>query len=320
MKKKSGRYFLDFGSFWRKTFFLLIAIMWIPGTISSILGQENSGIHIAVLVSRTIRPYLEAVEGINEILIKNDQIEITILELGKIEGKSEELLKKSLSRKEYSLIIGVGPEASRFVTSVSDNIVPMIYTMVLHPERSALPSHCGISLDIPIEVQLKTIASALPSVRRIGLLFDPEYNSSFYREASTYASAMDREIVPLPVSSKSDISNVFRMTWPDIDGLWLIPDQTVISESIVQYVIKQALYNRRPAIGYNRFFYESGATLALVFDYKELGRQTASLALDLLTNGFCESKPPIFHVWQNRRVMDRLEIPPSELPGMEFGP
>lgn len=39
-----------------------------------------------------------------------------------------------------------------------------------------------------------------------------------------------------------------------MDALWLIPDRTVISESIVKYVIKEAFLRKVPVIGYNRFF------------------------------------------------------------------
>ena len=43
----------------------------------------------------------------------------------------------------------------------------------------------------------------------------------------------------------------------------MIPDQTVISEKIVQYVIKQALYHKKGVIGYNSFFIRSGAVVCL---------------------------------------------------------
>ena len=92
-----------------------------------------------------------------------------------------------------------------------------------------------------------------------------------------------------------------------MDALWLIPDRTVISESIVKYVIKEAFLRKIPVIGYNRFFYETGAALAFVFDYKELGQQCAKKALSILSGKNCLSTPPLFHVWVNAGVAGSLD-------------
>ena len=100
--------------------------------------------------------------------------------------------------------------------------------------------------------------------------------------------------------------------WGDVDALWLIPDRTVISESIIKYVIKESLFKVVPVIGYNRFFYESGAALAFVFNYEELGRQCAVEALKALSGGGCGKTTPFFHVWINTRVLKKLGIPVIE--------
>jgi putative ABC transport system substrate-binding protein len=141
-------------------------------------------------------------------------------------------------------------------------------------------------------------------------------------KAVTEAPFRDLKIVPLKVSSKKDIPVVLKQNWENIDALWLIPDQTVISESIVQYIIKDALFKKTPVIGYNRFFYESGAAVAFVFDYEELGRQTGRMAVSVLMGKACEKEPPVFHVWLNLRVIDKLGLDVSEkkFPPIEVGP
>jgi putative ABC transport system substrate-binding protein len=130
------------------------------------------------------------------------------------------------------------------------------------------------------------------------------------------------KIVPLKVLSKKDIPDILKQHWEDIDALWLIPDQTVISESIVQYIIREALSENVPVIGYNRFFYESGAAMAFVFDYEEVGRQTGRLAVSMLSGRACEKETPVFRVWLNLRVIDKLgiNVPEEKSPSIEVGP
>jgi putative ABC transport system substrate-binding protein len=166
------------------------------------------------------------------------------------------------------------------------------------------------------------IIRGLKSVKRLGLLYDPRYNSEFFTKVVAEAPSLEVKIVPLKVSSKKDIPGVLKQQWDNIDALWLIPDQTVISESIVQYIIKEALFKKTPVIGYNRFFYESGAAFAFVFDYEELGKQTGRLAAGILTGKACEKEPPVFHGWLNLRVIDKLgiSIPERKFPPIEAGP
>jgi putative ABC transport system substrate-binding protein len=91
---------------------------------------------------------------------------------------------------------------------------------------------------------------------------------------------------------------------------------------VVQFLIKEALLRNIPVVGYNRFFYESGAALAMVFDYRELGGQTGRLVLRALRSNICQSEAPDFHAWLNRKVLDKLGMEaPEALPApYEAGP
>ena len=130
------------------------------------------------------------------------------------------------------------------------------------------------------------------------------------------------EIVPLKVDSRKEIPSLLKNYLTDMDALWLIPDRTVISESIVRYVIKEAFMKNVPTIGYNRFFYESGALMAFIFNYQELGGQAAQKVLAALSDRACSDSVPLFQVWINKRVAEKLErnVPETILPPFVFGP
>jgi putative ABC transport system substrate-binding protein len=248
-----------------------------------------------------------------------------VFSLEKFKGKGRSVLIQSLSGETFDLFVAVGPEAVRFASEEAAlEKTPWLYTMVLNPPKVSgrTETACGVPLDIPAKRQLEMVAQGLTAVKRLGLLYDPRYNSEFFTKAVTEASLLDLKIVPLKVSSKKDIPTVLKQQWENIDALWLIPDQTVISESIVQYIIKDAVFKKTPVIGYNRFFYESGAAVAFVFDYEELGRQTGRLAANVLLGKACEKESPAFHVWLNLRVIDKLglSVPEKRSPPIEAGP
>lgn len=288
---------------------------------------DHNTAKVAVLVSRNIRPYAEAVEGISAIFAESPDRELEIFYLDKFRGKDRDVLSGELAEGEFKLFISVGPEATRFIwTDEALKNSARLYSVVLNPEKvlgTASPP-CGISLNIPIQEQIEMIESGLPGVWRVGLLYDPRYNSDFFEDAAVRSFYRGIKIVPLEVSSKKEIPGVLKDHWGDIDALWLIPDRTVISESIIKYTIKESLFKAVPVIGYNRFFYESGAALAFVFDYEELGKQCAMKALNLLSGEMCGKTDtcPCFHVWINTRVMKKLgiEIVEDYMSPIEVGP
>jgi putative ABC transport system substrate-binding protein len=308
---------------WRR---LLLAVLCSFLLSAAILhGEEISAQKVAVVISRDIRPYIEAVEGMSVALSETAGAKVQVFSLEKIKGKSQDMLIQSLSGEKFDLFVAVGPEAVRLIaeTPVPEKTT-WLYSMVLNPPSipSRTETACGIPLDIPVKKQIEIINQGLRSIKRLGLLYDPRYNSDFFMKAAAEAPSLELKIVPMRVSSKKEIPSALKQNWDNIDALWFIPDQTVISESIVKYVIKDAIFKRIPVIGYNRFFYENGAALAFVFDYEELGKQTGRLAANTLKGKPCEKEIPAFHAWLNLRVIDKLgiSVPEKKSPPIEVGP
>lgn len=321
---------------WVKFFAFLVLRVCGPGvplTVSCLIlfgllpayGNQSPTGRVAIVVSKNIRPYLEAVEGFESALADHADVKAQVFNLEKLDNEERVALFRGPNAKEFALFVAVGPEATSAVwKGVGREGTSKIYFMVLNPKKVFGPKErgCGIPLNIPVQTQVKMIGRGLPFVKRLGLLYDPERNANFSLKAADAAPFLDLTVVPLRVSSKKDIPSVLKHQWKDMDALWLIPDRTVISESIVKYVIKEAFLRKVPVIGYNRFFYETGAALAFVFDYRELGQQCAQEALRILSGEDCLDTAPLFHVWVNEGVVEKLGLRPSDeyLPPVRFGP
>lgn len=248
-------------------------------------------------------------DRINAIMTAN--LEIVMMDRY-TEKMRNELAEGILREEKTDLVVAIGPEAASFVWSRFDKRdFPKIYSVILNPEKVIpnIDAAIGIPLNIPPEDQLRLIHQGLSSVTRIGVFFDPAHNSDFFAAASAATSEIDVELVPLSIDSKKDIPFLLEECWDTIDCIWLIPDRTVISESIAQFIIKQAVLNKIPVVGFNQFFYDSGAAMAFVFDYGDLGRQTAELVKYVLTNGG-ESVAwrPVFNAWLNKPVLNKMGI------------
>jgi putative ABC transport system substrate-binding protein len=261
------------------------------------------------------------------VLAEVSGVELEIFNLDKMGAKaSDDLASELVKEKNISLLAAIGPEAVSYAwRSFKSEFPPKLYAIVLNPEKLIGPDAdlCGIALNIPAAVQLKMIHDAFGSAKRVGVFYDPANNEGFFQDAAAAASMMGINLVPLKVSSMKDIPTLLEGAVNSVECIWLIPDKTVISESIAQYMIKQAVIQRIPVVGYNQFFYDSGAAMSFVFDYGALGRQAGELAGEMVAYHVpCGNQAPVFEVWINRGVMEKLGMQISETlqSPMKMGP
>lgn len=275
---------------------------------SEISAEKKHLFQVAIVISGNIKPYLEAATGLTETLHEGIGIRTERFLLEDVSDKQKDGFIQHITDNSFDLYIAIGPEAAQFYDShLSSSRIPMIQTMIFQPEqKSNQKNGCGIFLNIPIPVQLHEIAMSFPMMSRIGLLYDPSNNQSFFEKACEIAPIYRIHLIPLEVESKKDIPSVLKKNWGRVDMIWLIPDRTVISETIIQYIIKESLLKNIPVIGFNRFFYESGAMLSFVFDYYDLGIQTGELALKILAGKPCPTTIPNFKSMINEKVKDKI--------------
>jgi putative tryptophan/tyrosine transport system substrate-binding protein len=282
---------------------------------------------VVIFVSKNIRPYVAAADGMHEFFADRHEALVRKVFLDRLTEKAAADQAARIAEDErVHLVAAIGPEAAAFMwNAFSGDFPARIYAIILNPETvigNAGAAH-GISLNIPPAVQLEMIQAGLPSVRRLGIIYDPAINQEFFDPAAEAARRKGIDLIPITVSSPAEIPDILGRTWEQIDGIWLIPDRTVISESIAQYIIKQAVLNKTPVIGYNQFFYDSGAALAFVFDYRDLGRQAAELAAGLVSGEMPDNRRvPVFQVWLNSGVLKTLgiNIPDDISPPVRIGP
>ena len=282
----------------------------------AIPGACFSETKIALVVSKRIKPYLQVVDGITDVLAEAvPQIDVFFLSsLNKTpDTQVNQDIVRQLQAGNYDLVTAVGPEAADLVWVV-DSPFKKLYAAILDPQAlPQLPSTaCGISLRIPVGIQLERIAQNFGTLKKIGLLFDPLHNQWFYDQALVRAREYGIEIIGLPVQSKNQIAGVLKDHKSGLDAIWMIPDQTVISEKIIHYVIKQGIYNQMGVIGYNSFFTRSGAFFSFEFAYDLLGEQVGTAINAYLETGVCRQESPVFNVIVNQNIADKIGIQVSK--------
>lgn len=291
-----------------------LAVILICGCLLLISDLAISGepSQIAVVVSRRIKPYVSIIEGMTEEPSKKEK-KIEIFFLSDSSPQEDKEMASRLEAHRFDLFAAIGPEAAKLVWSLKTDR-PKIFAAVLDPEilLEKGGSQCGVSLRIPVERQVQEISKAFANIKRIGLLFDANINDWFYKAAEAASGQYGISIVPLRVESRAQITEVLAKNWQNLDCVWMIPDQTVISEKIIEHIIKLSVYNSKGVIGFNSFFIRTGAFFAFDFDYRVLGIQTLKKMDAYLESGSCRPEAPEFQTLFNPKMIEKIGLKRKE--------
>jgi len=280
-----------------------------PLQLASQLASTST---IAVVVERLeIMEYKEAIEGFKEILtLKNLPSRLKIVEL---EPETENInagIIGKIQAEQPALILTVGTASSKYVAQHIKDL-PIVFSMVLAPGEASLTTEniVGASLDLPAQVQLETLKSVIPHLKRVGVIYHPPENQELMRQAEAAAGELGFLLKAYPVKTAKEIPELVDL---HIDVLWIIPDSIVCQPVILKRILLSSLRERIPVMGFSRSFANSGALLAVSCDYKDIGRQAGELAARILQGEAYSrlkiSVPRSTKLYLNQLVADRMGI------------
>jgi putative ABC transport system substrate-binding protein len=261
------------------TSWAVLGLVWLLG-LCTLCVSESMAMDIAILQSSDIPAYQEAIAGFKatgpigaiytEYDLQGD------LELGK-------KLARKLRASNASLVVAVGLKAA-LAAKVEIVDIPIVYMMILDPLKHQLTAAnmTGTLLEVPVERQLKIMRTFLPTLQRLGTLYDPAKTSSRLKEAVLQATISGFQLKGRPVESEKDVPQQLRTLLSDVEALWLMPDSTVLTNESIQFILESALARQIPVIGFSPEFTRLGALLSMSVNYFEVGRETGLLAKRIL--------------------------------------
>ncbi len=194
------------------------------------------------------------------------------------------------------LVLAVGAKALIAAKNYIDPSIPVVFTVVLNPDRLGIkaPNITGVRLEISVDLQLRAIKAIVPNIKRIGVLYNPENSKNLIEEAKKVAAKLGLQLVAQSVETEDDTVDALQLfaAGGGIDAYWLIPDPTVVTQKSFQEILKFTTQKRIPTFVFSKLMVKRGAFIAInVGDYVSLGTQACEIAQKIFSG-----------------------IPPSEIP------
>lgn len=297
-------------------------------SVSAAVADEA---RIAVIMSSSLKPYKEALEGYYDELRKRD-VAFNSMEFVLGESSGSGNLVAKIHAYKPTLIHTVGTDATKLVKDITKDLpivfsmvvnVPVVFSLVLNPvagdiveSMSASGSNLtGASMDFPASLQFSYMRELKPGIKKIGVIYNEKETGVVIREAVKSARRMGLELVAEAVNGPQDVPRAINKLKNRVDFMWSVADGKVFTRETVRELLLITLRRKLPLMGLSPAFVKAGALFSLSAYPDKIGRQAAGLTMDVLAgerpSNIPISVPNDAELVVNRNTLKILGLEPS---------
>ena len=239
-------------------------------------GVAEAGQEIVAVQSIRVAPYDEAIKGFKSVC------DARIKRLVVSELKGADVVEK-INEIRPDMVLAIGMDALSRVKRIEK--IPVVYLMVLNPQSilSGEKNITGISMNIPQEKQLLTLLEALPDMKTIGLIYDPDRTGHLAEKAREAARKTGIKLIAKEVHSSRGVPPLMKDMEGKIDVFWMLPDLTVITPETIEFLLLMSLGNKIPILTFSEKYVELGALMSIGIDAFDIGCRAGEMAKEILS-------------------------------------
>ena len=194
---------------------------------------------------------------------------------------------KLLSSVKSPVFAAIGTKAAVYLGKELSEGSKLTYCMVANINtlrETGLIRGVGIGTDIAIDVRLRLISEALPSVRAIGLLFRSDQPKSHRRMTRIRRNLPENwQLKSIDTSRFNSMSDAIKSLFKQkVDIIWTHPDASVYNPAVIRSLLLTSLRERIPVFGFSVPFVRAGALLGVGIDPAAQGKSLARVIVPLL--------------------------------------
>lgn len=140
---------------------------------------------------------------------------------------------------QNTAVVAVGLGAAQSAVAMSTQ--PVIFSYVFnHQDHELLQAHSrGVEAFAPLDMQLSAWKQAEPSLQSVGILIGPGHEA-LVAEARRVAAQHGVRVTVVEAASDQEALYLFKRAARDIDGLWLLPDNRILSARALRQMMQLA--------------------------------------------------------------------------------
>lgn len=227
------------------------------------------------------------------------------------EKKASESIRR-LSELKPDLIYGMGTGATKRLMKVIHDI-PIVFTAVTNPVQTGITPDwnssgrniTGNSNWIPTETILSYFKDVVPSLKNLGVLYDPDnaVSSMEVTIAKTKIKELELQLIEKKVKT---VNNLYSGTGDlrniGVDAIW-VPIDILVYKNLKKIRLV-ADPHKIPLLASSHRGIKDGAIFGAVVDYHTLGKLSVSHALKILRQNIHPKEIPITIIKSHRKIIN----------------
>ena len=281
-----------------------LAIGWLVWLGHQPMPAVAASPKVVIVLSQESPLYADMVKGFRTSLAATGvQVEIDVHNL-KGNGENAPNVLHPFKNQPPAMFLTVGSLATQAVLAEQEE-VPVIASLTAHLEKFRKKGNLtGVGLEFSLESQFEAMRRILPELATVGVLYSPKENQETIDSALNLAKKLGVKLVPKPVETPREIPDALESLANNIDLLWGITDQVVISPQTAEPILLFSFRNTIPFAGLSAPWVKAGSLYALERDYGDIGNQCAEIAVKILN----KTAPRMIHVASPRKVLFSVNL------------
>ena len=200
-------------------------------------------------------------------------------------------------------LVGLGTTATQALVAANQTAeIPIVFSSVTDPIAAQLVQNLknpsgnitGVSNYLDPTVQFTFLKKMLPSLKRLGILYNPgEANSVVLLEKMQQAAKkMGLELVVAPINQTAEVVNATQSLLFKIDAIFINNDNTALSA--FDAIINATRHYNLPVFCSDIDMLNRGALAAIGPDQYQIGRKTGKMILQILNSKKPQDIPVLF--------------------------
>ncbi len=212
---------------------------------------------VTILVSRDIPAYTRVASEISKHLTKRSKVY-------NIDGDAD-AIEKTLREAQWSereQVVAIGLAAARAARELSGKQVIFCQVFNYTDYDLITPWMKGVSMLPRFSEQLRVWKDVNPNLRRVALLTGAN-QQHLVTAAIEAARDYGMEVVYREVHSDKETLYSFKRLAPEIQGLWLLPDNRVLSAGVIRALMSYAVRQRKEVLVFSPTLLKIGGLISI---------------------------------------------------------
>jgi ABC-type uncharacterized transport system substrate-binding protein len=181
-------------------------------------------------------------------------------------------LQKKLESPQWPVVVAIGLHAARAAQALPGKKV--IFCQVFNYEQEDLvtPTMKGVAATPPVSELFRVWKTLSPKLRKVGVITGDRLDS-LIDEARAAAAEYRIELVHVEVRSDRETLYAFKRMSPEIQGLWLVPDNRVLSREVIRDTMTHGMKEGKQLAVFSHQLLGLGGLVSAESSYDDIAEQ-----------------------------------------------